>query len=623
MSFNFDDIPANRLHGQQVLYDLRPDYTRTQLEIPAEVSQDLHEHMEILYGPKEAKQWLPELERILKVHHAHKPPEMLAQEAAGDPECIFDEQDMIVITYGDMIKQDGEIPLRVLMHICNEYFKAPNSLHILPFFPYSSDRGFSVVDFVSVDPKLGDWSDIRALAGSYKLMFDGVVNHVSSASQYFQDFMDGRPGAEDYFVAYDSPRDLTEDQRSKIFRPRTSDILSPFDTLKGRKYLWTTFSADQIDLNYRNPEVLLAITEALLLYVRMGADLLRLDAVTYLWAEIGTECVHLPETHQIIKLLRTVMDTAAPGTALITETNVPHEDNVSYFGNGRDEAHMVYNFALPPMVLYSFFSGEATELTRWARVLDPPSKQTHFFNMLDTHDGIGVMGVRGILQPEQIKFIVETARANGALVSYKTVEGGGQEPYEINTTWWSVLNPPHSPDSDEMQVRRHVASRSIQYMLKGVPGVYMHGILASENDWDTYRRTLHARDLNRAYIDAGALEHSLRHPNPKNRLLINLMLPMNISRVNHAAFHPRGRQKVLELHRRVFSLLRISPDGQERILCLTNVSQESCTLTASAAQLGKAGTWRDVLNGASFPADAKGLSLELEPYQVLWLAHRD
>ena len=509
------------------------------------------------------------------------------------------------------------MPLQVLSQIVREHMKAPNTLHILPFFPYSSDRGFAVTDFTRVDPNLGDWTDIRELAGTYKLMFDGVLNHISAESQLFYDFLDGRPDAERFFIDYDSPDALTPDQRRKIFRPRTSDILTPFDTLNGRRYLWTTFSADQIDLNYREPEVLIAAAEALLLYVRMGAELLRLDAVTYIWAEPGTECVHLPQTHEVVKMLRTIMDLAAPGTAIVTETNVPHRDNISYFGNGSDEAHMVYNFALPPLALYTFYTADAHPIANWARGLGTPSPQAHFFNILDTHDGIGLLGAEGILTPDQIGTIIERAKAAGALISYKMIADGSQKPYEINTTWWSALNPPDAGEDVDLQVRRFAASRSLNLMLRGVPGIYLHGTLGTENDWETYNQTKHARDLNRAYVNVSAITKEFRSEGSKLRRLGDLVTPMNLARVAEAAFHPSGGQEVLNLDRRVFGVLRTSPDGGERVLALTNVSAEAVELSLMAEDLGGPAKWRDLLSDAA--ASGAVLALSLAPYQVMWL----
>ena len=441
---------------------------------------------------------------------------------------------------------------------------------------------------------------------SFKLMFDGVLNHISSGSRVFRDFVDGHPYSQSYFIHYDSPDELTEDQRKKIFRPRTSDILTRYDTINGPKYVWTTFSEDQIDLNYRDPEVLVFVAECLLFYVRHGADILRLDAVTYIWAEPGTECVHLAETHEVVKLLRGVMEIAAPGVALLTETNVPHKDNVSYFGNGRDEAHMVYNFALPPLVLHTMYTENAGALTRWAAGLTAPSEYAHFFNILDTHDGIGLMGVKGILDPEQIELIIGHAKNNGALVSYKAMEGGGQEPYEINSTWWSALNHPNSEEPVRVQAKRLTASRSIAMALKGVPGMYIHGMLGTENDMETYRKTRQARDVNRGTIDMDALEHEDLDPNSKLANLVRYLVPLNLARVREKAFHPRGGQKVLDVAPGVFALLRTSVDRRERILALTNVSSRPVAVHVGASDLdNEAGAWGDLIRERLYQAGGK------------------
>ncbi|MCF8033954.1 MAG: alpha-glucosidase C-terminal domain-containing protein [Desulfarculaceae bacterium] len=599
-------------------YDTDPDYSRPRLEIPPERREHFHSLLASLYGAEVARALLPELERIIQVHHAHKPEALRALEPERAARPMFSQGDLVLITYGDMIAGGEGTPLATLAEACDSYMEAPDILHILPFFPYSSDRGFSVVDLKQVDPRLGSWDDIHRLAGNYRLMFDGVLNHLSARSEVFQDFLAGRPDVQDFFIAYNSPDELTPDQRSKIFRPRVSDILTPFTTINGMRYVWTTFSPDQIDLNYRHPPVLLEVVDALLFYIRQGADLLRLDAVTYVWAEPGTECVHLPQTHAIVKMLRAVVELAAPGVALITETNVPHADNVSYFGDGFDEAHMVYNFALPPLVLHAIYRGDASYLAAWARELEPPSQDTYFFNILDTHDGVGLMGVKEILPREELKFIEQSAQANGALVSYKTVEGGGEEPYEINSTWWSAINRPHG-DLDR-QVARYVASRAVCLSLKGVPGVYLHGALGSENDMATYERTHHKRDLNRATVDLKRLEREWGHPGTKLNLMGNRIRHLRLLRVAQPAFHPQGRQQVLDAPRPVLALLRTSPGGKDHLLSLINFSDQAVSLELPLPEeVAGVERWRDLVAGDEALSPEGKLSLELRPYQVAWL----
>lgn len=612
--------PANHKRvPHKILYDKRPNYTRPALELSEQTHRDLLEHLTFLYGHDAAQACMPELERILKVHHAFKSQELRDLLDKRDPKHLFSEKDMIMITYGDMIVDGGGTPLAMLAKACDEYLLAPDILHILPFFPYSSDRGFSVVDFKRVDPRLGTWEDIHHLAGTYRLMFDGVLNHLSAHSDAFHQFLDGDPELQDFFIAYESPDELTPDQRSKIFRPRVSDILTPFMTINGIRYLWTTFSPDQIDLNYRNPRVLLSVVQALLFYIRQGADLLRLDAVTYIWAEPGTECIHLAQTHEIVKLLRTVVEAAAPGVALVTETNVPHADNVSYFGNGYDEAHMVYNFALPPLVLHAIYRQDAGRLAAWAADLEPPSGATAFFNILDTHDGIGLMGVKQLLPSEEIDFIVQSAQANGALVSMKTMEGGGEEPYEINGTWWSVMNP-NGGEEHTLQLDRYLASRAVALALKGVPGVYMHGALGTSSDLETYQRTGHNRDVNRGTVDLAVLEAEAGDPFSRLGRLGPRLSHLQVTRVSQKAFHPQGLQKVLKAPRQVLALLRVSPDGDQRLLSLINLSADKVAFSLEPpAEAGGAGTWRDLVQPGNVQEENGVLELELRPYQVMWL----
>jgi len=458
------------------------------------------------------------------------------------------------------------------------------------------------------------------MAVDYDLMFDGVMNHCSSSSRMFREFLRGNPLFKNFFVSYESPDELTPDQRSKIFRPRTSDILTKFNTIDGPRYVWTTFSEDQIDINFRNPHALMAVIEGLLFYVRRGADIIRLDAVTYIWAEPGTECVHLPETHEIVKLLRDVMDTVAPTVALITETNVPHDDNVSYFGNGSDQAHMVYNFALPPLVLHTFFREDATALSRWAHDLKVDSDIATFFNMLDTHDGIGLMGVKEILSKEDIDFIVHSAKEHGALISYKMTEGMTEEPYEINSTWWSAINADNSDEDVSLQVRRYVASRSIALVLQGVPAVYAHGALGTPNDHELVKKTKHNRDINRGVIHSTAAPEAFKDPNSKLSLLRGYGSKLNLTRTGNRAFHPHGDQRVLMISPHVFTILRTSPEKDQRILTMTNVTNRVCSVEIPIHDLKiEEKRWYDLLTEKEWMAEDEKLHVNLQPYDVIWL----
>ena len=606
----------------RIPYDAQPDYSKPLLEIPGKTREKMMGRLRFLYGEAAVEKYMPELERILRVHYAHKPQEMIDRERGSDPQNRFTQRDMMLITYGDLLCGECGSPLDCL----DDFVQRPglrdifNTLHILPFFPYSSDKGFSVTDFQSVDPNLGSWQDIEDLGRRYQLMFDGVLNHISAKSPAFQEFLNGNPNYEDIAISYTSREALTPEQRKIIVRPRTSDLLTKFRTMVGDRYVWTTFSEDQIDLNYKNPNVLMFIIETMLMYVRRGADILRLDAVTYLWAEPGTSSVHLEQTHEIIKLMRDVFNVVAPWAAVLTETNVPHEENVSYFGNGHDEAQMVYNFALPPLVLHTFYREDATALTRWAADLKYVSGSTTFLNMLDTHDGIGLMGVKNILPREDIDFIIQTAREHGAFVSYKTGKDGRDEPYEINSTWFSAVNHDNSDEDIALQVKRFIASRSISFALRGVPAIYFHGLIGTRNDIETVLKTKSKRDINRKVVEEEALLERLANPDSRLSQIARQLSWIGNIRVRQSAFHPNGDQRVMMISPDTFAVLRISPDGDQHILALTNVTGRVCQVETPLSELDvKDGYWYDLVGKRGWSAREGKLGVTLQPYDICWL----
>ena len=584
----------------------------------------IYKRLEFLYGERLARRYLPRLEGII---------EDALKKGSDNPRVSsdnfnhgerFTERDIILITYGDLIKGNDLSPIKTIARFCDNYLEGNiNTIHILPFFPYSSDKGFSVIDYSEVDPHLGTWEDILSLKPRYRLMFDGVFNHVSSRSRWFQEFLKGNPEFNDFFIAFDSPEEISEEEMRLIFRPRTTPLLTPYETAHGTRYLWTTFSADQIDLNYHNPEVLMRIIEVLIMYVQRGADLIRLDAATFLWHELGTSCANLPQTHEIIKLFRDVLDIFAPHVALVTETNVPHRENISYFGDGTDEAQMVYNFALPPMVLYTFYREDATALTRWVEGLEKPSQACHFFNFLDSHDGIGLMAVRDILSRAEIDFIIKRARSHGSLVSYRIGPSGKKEPYELNITWFSALNREDSGEDIAFQVRRFVASRIIGLVLQGVPGIYLHSLIGTRNDIDAVLSTNSYREINRSIIDEDAIYRALHDPFSKISR-INRELGRLISiRTRQKAFHPNASQRPLMLSPEVFSLYRVSPDGSQHILSLINISNRVSHLDIPLEELdADSEIWYDIVSGMEWMVDGERLHITLLPYDILWLTPR-
>jgi sucrose phosphorylase len=607
----------------RIAYLSQPDFTVPAPEISEEDRARLVTRLDFLYGREVAEKVLPELLRLIRVHSAYKPEELKQEEKTFQPTCRFSEQDMMLITYADMVRARGKTGLAALGEFL-AYFRRGDPvfsiLHVLPFFPSSSDRGYAVIDFHTVSPDIGSWADILNLGQVYRLMFDGVLNHASAESKAFQEMLCGNPQYKDFAISFRSPDELTPEERSVLRRPRTNDVLSRFQSIDGPRWVWTTFSPDQIDLNYHNPEVLLSAVETLLFYVRAGADLIRLDAVTYLWKELGTSSASLEQAHQIVKLFRDVLDLCSPQVILVTESNVPHEENISYFGNGHDEAQMVYNFALPPLVLHAFYRESTRWLSEWAAGLQYPSAATTYLNILDTHDGIGLAGVQSILPDEERNFLVQGARERGALISNRT-SAYGEVPYEINTTWYSALNVENDGETEAFQVQRFAASRSIALALKGVPAVYLHSLAGSRSDLLLALQSKAKRDVNRMPLDAEALVKNLAHPGSKLNLLFMIMGRLLMTRVQHAAFHPNGEQRVLSLGDEVFALLRVSPAGDEHILCITNITPRILELKPDVGCLGfQDMAWFDLVGGRGWHGTEGKLSLRLSPYDVLWLS---
>ena len=607
--------PRLRLHFREA------DYTHPLLEMTAEQKNSILEKLEILYGRPQAEACFPELERVLRVYYAHKTPEMIGDDRAFDPTQRFTEKDIILITYGDLLRSPGKAPLQALSDILTVFVRRSiNTVHLLPFFPYSSDRGFSVMDYEEVDPRLGNWDDVERLCLNFRLMFDGVINHVSAKSRWFQRFLDGDPFYGDFFIQFSTREAPDDDHLRLILRPRTSKLLTTFQTLHGPKLVWTTFSPDQVDLNFKNPQVLLRILEILLYYVRRGANIIRLDAVTYVWHELGTSCAHLRQTHAMVQLFRSILGAVAPQVALLTETNVPHQDNISYLGDGANEAQMVYNFALPPLVLFSFHGGNCRKLAAWATTLEKISDQATYLNFLASHDGIGILPVRDILTAEETDLMIKKVIDHGGLVSYRTGADGNPSPYELNTTWYSALNPEGTGESLNLQADRFVASHAIAAVLHGVPAVYLPSLWGSRNDTEAVLRGEEPRSINRRTATERELWEQLGDSDSSAHKVCSRLVSLIEKRIGCPAFHPNAHQRVLQGHDHVFMVIRETSDRTHWVLALTNVTEENQEVRLTSAELGRgARAWKDILTETELPAANGGLTTTLRPYQVLWL----
>jgi sucrose phosphorylase len=565
----------------------------------------IKQKLEFIYGAQLGQATFDKLEKLLLKY-------AFLKEHSANPTGRFSENDAILITYGDQVQQEGQHPLATLHQFLIAHLKgAISSVHILPFYPYTSDDGFSVVDYRQVDSNLGDWGDIAALEGDFKLMFDAVINHISASSAWFQGFLKGDSSYRDYFLVTNPQLDL-----SGVTRPRTLPLLTAFETANGKQHVWTTFSADQIDLNFGNPQLLLDITDLLLFYVSKGASLIRLDAIGYLWKEVGTNCIHLPQTHAVVQLWRAVLDELAPDTLLVTETNVPHRDNIGYFGDGYNEAQMVYQFPLVPLTLHTLLTGDSSKLRQWARELAAPSAQTTFFNFLASHDGIGVVPAKGILSDAEIENLVVTTLQHGGQVSYKNNPDGSQSPYELNITYFDALSNP--ADGEEIKIKRFMASQAILLSFQGMPGIYFHSLFGSSSWQEGFAQTGRARTLNRQKLKLLELEAALADPLTREARIFEAYTELLHLRAGHQAFHPNAAQALLETSPGIFALHRTAPDGSERILCLLNVTNRVQTLASiSSIIVADSGlAYLDLLSGIKYRANE---AVSLDIYQLLWL----
>lgn len=574
-------------------------------DLPAELVQRMTDQLTVLYGADVAAATFNRLREKLVQFRAQHP--RLHQQPAARAERLR-AHDAMVITYGDQISEPDRPPLQTLAAWLHENLaELVSSVHILPFYPYSSDDGFSVIDYAAVDPALGDWSDIGRMSRHFKLMFDAVVNHISARSTWFQGFLNGDPRYADYFIVVDQAADL-----SGVTRPRTHPLLTRFETATGPHNVWTTFSTDQIDLNVRNPDVLLALIDVLLLYAAQGATYLRLDAVGYLWKTIGTRCIHLPETHTAVQIMRSVMDAAAPHVLLITETNVPHADNISYFGDGTNEAQLVYQFPLAPLVLHAFLTGSTRYLQQWAATLQTPSSHTTFFNFLASHDGIGVQPAKGILSEAEIADLVQMTLRHGGRVGYKTNSDGSQSAYELNITLMDALSDP-ATTPEAAAIDRFMSAQAIMLALQGLPGIYIHSLVGSRNDLEGMARTGHNRTINRQKWQRAELERELRRPDSRAARVLTRYKHLLRQRASSPAFDVSSPQQIVPSSDGVFAILRVTPDGSERVLCLHNVSGQPQTV---ALDHQSGATLHDLLSNTTFTAPS---SISVPPYTAMWL----
>ncbi len=527
---------------------------------------------------------------------------------------LWSEDDAIIITYGNSVKDGVHKPLDLLQDFLKRYLgDTITGVHILPFFPFTSDDGFAVTDYRAVNSELGSWEDVNRIGERFKLMSDLVLNHVSSQSNWFNEYRQGHEPYDKFFFEANPIDDV-----SMVVRPRTNALLREVETAMGPRHVWCTFSHDQVDLDFSNPEVLLEFLRIMRLHVDNGIRIIRLDAVAFIWKEIGTDCIHLPQTHAIVQLMRLLLDFADEQVILLTETNVPNAENLSYFGN-RNEAHAVYNFSLPPLILQALLSGSSKHLNEWQRAMPPAQLGCAYLNFSASHDGIGMRPAEGLLDDQEIADVIETVQSFGGLVSMRSTPDGGQKPYELNVTFYDALKGTLKGE-DEYQLDRFMCSQSIVMALEGIPAFYIHSLIGTNNHMAGVEKTGVNRAINRRRWNYSLLRELLDDENTQHAKVLAAMKERIKIRRAQSAFHPNATQFTLQLGEQLFGFWRQSYDRSQSIFAIHNVSDEELHVPAVSINLIGGHNWYDLISGDKI--DEHTSDIKFAPYQCRWITNR-
>lgn len=514
-----------------------------------------------VYGEAEAASVAAALERMVARFRSRDRPRVRP----------WSERDVWLISYPDQFASEGESTLATLGRLLDDW-EWLTGVHVLPCYPWTSDDGFSVLDYHSIEPSYGDWEDITRLASDGRhVMLDAVINHMSSESAWFEGYLRGDPARAGFFIEQEPDADYRD-----VVRPRTSPLFHPFRGHDGTRQIWTTFSADQVDLNYANPDVLEAVAEVLLTYCARGATALRLDAIGFMWKQAGTSSIHLRQTHDLIAVLGSVVREAFPGTIVVSEVNVPHAENVAYLGTSdRPESDLIYQFSLAPLTLSAVLTGDCDPLVQWANDLDLPRSGVSFLNFLASHDGVGVRPAEGLV--EDLTPLLDATDRAGGQVSYRQLPDGDLAPYELNSTWFDLV-----ADGGSNGMERHLATHAVMMAMPGIPLLYVHSLFGSPNDHDLFRHTGRARSLNRhKFSDAESVRQRISSNQNREGRVFSQIRTMARWRSGHPAFHPEAGHRVSEIAPGVVRIDRFT--DHEHAAVIANLTGESHALDLVAA----------------------------------------
>ena len=520
------------------------------------------------------------------------------------------EKTSLVICYGDNINSNQKSSIQVFRNFFKKNLKKYfNAIHFLPFYPSSSDSGFAVKDHYKIEKRIGSWSDIKKISKSSHVMADIVINHSSARGLWFKNFLKKKRPGKDYFLTVNSKFNT-----SKVVRPRDHKLLKKINIFKKSEYLWRTFSDDQIDLDFKNPSVLLRFIKIMVHLVNNGVTIFRLDAIAYLWKKNATNCINLKQTHEIVKLFRLITNLLNVQTLIITETNLPEKENLSYFGKN-DEANWIYNFSLPPLLIHAFLFENSSYLNKWSKNLPNTKFQNSYLNFIASHDGIGMRPTEGILNKRSLNNFLRRLKKNGSKFSYRKVQNKSRKVYEANITVFDALKKSDTDPNGKFFLERYVAAHAIMISFEGIPAVYFNSLFGKANDEAKYVITGNNRDVNRYKWNHKNIKKKLSEKNSKQSIFYrNLVNLLEIKR-KQKAFHPNAKRINFDLGKKMFCFKRISLDKKQTILCITNLSSK-------IQQLRLNSLYKNCKNLLGPQIKIEKNILFLKPFQTIWLSNK-
>ncbi len=576
-------------------------------------------------------------------------------------EGSLDSSDIVLITYADSIKSedDSEKPLVVLREFLRRFLADTIKIvHILPFYPWDTDRGFSIMDYRDVDKRFGNWEDIRKLSQEFNLMFDFVLNHASINNPLVKNSLiekhlshsDRRyeryKRYKDFVITFsDEEKKKVEPLLKKVVRPRATPLLTHYVVYEkkgeldavlgylekggrgdlkilGEGWVWTTFSRPrkdgkemtrQVDLNYHNPHLFLEMAKTLAFYLEKGARWIRFDAAGYLWKKLGSTCVHKKEDHLLLSVLTRLAKLFESSAITIAEVNERQSRAFEYLEEeGKKEVDLVYQFTHFVLAVYSLYKEDARLYSQWLEST-AKVKGRQFVTVLGSHDGMGLKPLRDVLSEEEInKFAFSLKEKNKCLLNYSYLPGGKKVLYEVCGTAWSLINGGSNlPFS--LQLKRYLAVLSLGLLVKGVPALYINSVFGSENYYPPSgldeARTLNRESFLKEYLFKELVNDS-SHYRQVYREVVNLLR----IRKQEKVFNPSFPFEVVDLLNKKVVGVILESDGKERLVSLVNISSEEQRLE-KLEDLVHVKEVYDLIGGKVVSLSKE---IVLSPYQVMW-----